>query len=154
MLTYKQAEESLEKLKEYLQEQGWVVAKSFDFKKTGCSWYAYKRLPEGTSNCNCNEREPSLCLYPWLLRISVAADAWCVSSEIELCATATPSPSLSYDDDYNQDWVNLKYYNIKPEDIPKKLPKITLALTQAWEAVWSVEASEAVSKNNRKMFKE
>ncbi len=150
LYTYEQAEQSLENLKEYLQEQGWTVTKSADFKKTSCSWYAYKRLPEGTSMCNCNEREPSLYLYPWVMKFHTDRTRWSTSTEIELVATATPSPSLPYDDDYNQDWVNLKYYNIKPEDIPKKLPKITRALTQAWEAVWSVEASEAVSQNKHK----
>lgn len=144
LFTYEQAQQSLENLKEYLQEQGWTVTKSADFKKTSCSWYAYKRLPEGTSMCNCNEREPSLCLYPWLISFGkgTSKEFYGTSCEVELCATATPSPSLPYDDDYNQDWVNLKYYSIKPEDIPKKLPKIALALTQAWEAVWSVEHEE------------
>lgn len=139
LFTYEQAQQSLENLKEYLREQGWTVSSTADFKRTSVEWYAYKRLPEGTSMCSCNDREPSLCLYPWLLSFdsNSSKKRYSTSCEVELCATATP---MDYsDEDNKQDWINFKYYSIKPEDIPKKLPKITRALTQAWEAVWSVE---------------
>ena len=142
LFTYEQAQESLENLKEYLKSQGWVIAKTEDFRNTHVDWYAYKRLPEGTSHCNCNDKEPTLCLYPWVLVFHTDRTRYSVSTEVELVATATPSPSIPYDDDYNQDWINFKYYNIRPEDIPKKLPKISRALTQAWEAVWIEEHSE------------
>lgn len=140
LFTYEQAQQSLENLKDYLQEQGWTISKTADFKRTSVEWYAYKRLPEGASHCNCNDREPSLCLYPWLVVFHTDRVRYSVSTEVELVATATPE---NYLDEYHyQDWVNLKYYNTRPEDIPKKLPKITRALSQAWEAVWSVEHEE------------
>lgn len=144
LFTYEQAQKSLENLKDYLQEQGWTFNSTIIVENTGCSWYAHKRLPEGTSMCNCNDKEPSLLIYPWLISFGkgTSKEFYGTSCEVELCATATPSPSIPYDDNYNQDWVNFKYYNIRPEDIPKKLPKITRALTQAWEAVWSVEHEE------------
>ena len=139
LFTYEQAQQSLENLKEYLQEQGWTISKTADFKRTSVEWYAYKGLPEGVSHCNCNDREPSLCLYPWLLSFD-SGKRFSTSCEVELVATATPE-NFS-DESHYQDWINLRYYNIRPEDIPKKLPKITRALTQAWEAVWSVEHEE------------
>ena len=141
LFTYEQAQQSLENLKDYLQEQGWVVSKTADFKRTSVEWYAWKRLPEGTSHCNCNDGEPSLCLYPWLLSFD-SGKRFSTSCEVELCATATATPADYSDEDSKQDWINFKYYSIKPEDIPKKLPKITRALSQAWEAVWSVEHEE------------
>lgn len=138
LFTYEQAQQSLENLKEYLQEQGWTISKTADFKRTSVEWYAWKRLPEGTSHCNCNDREPSLCLYPWLVEFNTDGTiCWSTSCEIELVATGTPGNY--WDENISDNWVNLKYYNIRPEDIPKKLPKITRALSQAWEAVWSVE---------------
>lgn len=139
LFTYEQAQQSLENLKEYLREQGWTVSRTADFKRTSVSWYAWKRLPEGTSHCNCNNREPVLCLYPWLLSFNYDT-RFSTSCEVESVATATPNNY--FDENHYQDWVNLRYYNIRPEDIPKKLPKITRALTQAWEAVWSVEHEE------------
>ena len=140
LFTYEQAQQSLENLKEYLQEQGWAVSPTYDSNRTSVEWYAYKRLPEGASHCNCNDKEPTLCLYPWMLVFHTDRVRYSVSTEVELVATATPENCL--DEYHYQDWVNLKYYNIRPEDIPKKLPKITRALTQAWEAVWSVEHEE------------
>lgn len=140
LFTYEQAQQSLENLKEYLQEQGWAVSSTADFKRTSVEWYAYKRLPEGTSHCNCNDKEPTLCLYPWMLVFHTDRVRYSASTEVELVATATPENCL--DEYHYQDWVNLRYYNIRPEDIPKKIHKITRALTQAWEAVWSVEHEE------------
>ena len=142
MLTLEQAEQSLDNLKQYLIEQGWEISSTMDFHRTSVEWYAYKRLPEGASHCNCNSREPSLFLYPWLLSFNsdFTNKRYATSCEVELCATATPADYS--DEDSKQDWINFKYYSIKPEDIHKKLPKITRALTQAWEAVWSVEHEE------------
>lgn len=140
LYTYEQAQQSLENLKEYLQEQGWVVFCTADFKKTSVNWYAHKNLSKGTSCCNCNDREPTLCLYPWMLVFHTDRTRYSTSCEVELVATATPENNLV--EFHYQDWVNLKYYNIRPEDIPKKLPKITRALTQAWEAVWIEEHEE------------
>lgn len=140
LYTYEKAQESLENLKDYLKSQGWVIAKTVDFKNTHVNWYAHKRLPECTSTCNCNGREPALCLYPWMLVFNTDKVRYSTSCEVELCATATPDNHMN--EAYTQDWVQLKYYSIKPEDIPKKLPKITEALTKAWEAIWIVEVQE------------
>lgn len=112
--------------------------KTSGFKATDVDWYACKRLPSTASACNCNGRPPSLCLHPWLTVWGADRAKYSTSLEVELCATGTPDNPL--DEFFNQDWVNLKYYSIKLEDIPNKLQKIEKALAAAWEAVWSEEA--------------
>lgn len=143
LYTCNQAKKSIENLKEYLQPKGWKVQK-MDFKNTHVDWYAYKRLPEDVQHCNCNGRAPSLILYPWLLTFGTDNTWYSTSCEVELCATGTPDDPL--DEFFQQDWVNLKYYSIKLEDIPNKLQKIEKSLTAAWEAVWLEEVKASKEK--------
>ncbi len=109
-------------LKKTLAANGFYFG--FDgLRDTGVDWYAWRRLPKA-ADCACNDKPPSLLVYPHHLHID--GQDW---YSTEFVITGEIESGL---------WVTSKIYSVKMDEAITRLPKIEATLTKVWNAAAGV----------------
>ena len=108
----------LDKFRELLVTAGWKISKVDNTHSlNSCNWYAWRRS-KAVTDCICNAKPPSLCVYPY----------WCVEpmrySSFEVVITGETATG----------WVQLKHYSHELSEIDT-IDSIEASLVLAWEAM-------------------
>ncbi len=112
---------NLNKLKEQLAREGWIVYPEPEHFQHGVSWYACYPLEDCMRLCASNCKRVQLVLKPY--RAKTGNTTW-ESCEIDLTA-AYPEP----------DWFKLCAYGLNPEQAARQWREIGMRLQRAWEVL-------------------
>jgi hypothetical protein len=106
----------------------WLTANDFNTgpnnlagQDNGCKWYAWRRLPADSRDCECNDKPPSLIVTPQLY---VIRDRQYMSAEVAVTGQLG-------------EWFQLKAHSVNVGELPAALPGIEAALVRAWNALES-----------------
>lgn len=104
-----------------LEAAGWKISRNHlgAGQWNECNWYAWRR-DDITPDCACNEKAPSLCVWPDASRIDGRLHS---SATLEICGLAG-----------TDDWLKLQVYTITPADFFERYPKARNRLAAAWHA--------------------
>jgi hypothetical protein len=117
---------AVQKLRVTLESQGFTTgANNLAGQHNDCRWYAWRRLPAGARDCDCNEKPPSLIVTPHLFSMR---DRQYASVEVSVTGQK------------DNPWFALKAYSIGVDELPESLPQIEAALLRAWNALHKEEA--------------
>ena len=105
-------------LKTELIGLGWIAENDALAGGRTPSWYAWRRIQ--TTDCECNDKPPSLCLFPW---------------EWDRAGNTSRSCELNITGERGGAWFSLKAYCISMDTAIENLPAIEGALIRAWEAI-------------------
>lgn len=112
--------EELEKLRADLALAGWRIERnSLNGRMNLVDWYAWHpKRPGDWPNCQCNNKPPSLCIYPYAFNHPKH-----VKVEVEVCGELA------------ERWYKLRSYGITAGEAMESLPKIIESLGAAWKVI-------------------
>lgn len=104
----------LQELKNQLLKLGWQIEAG---QHSGMAFYAWNKL-EDVPDCQSNDKPPCVCVEYYMTTGSDHED-W-RSCEVKLVG------------DLGGQWVSLRAYSIRPDEILEKLPRIVMTLERCW----------------------
>lgn len=116
--------EEIEKLRADLVLAGWRIERnSLNGRMNLVDWYAWHpKRPDDWPNCQCNNKPPSLCIYPYVFNLPQLEKTF-ANVEVEVCGEQAGR------------WYKLRSYSITAGEAIEVLPKITESLGAAWKAI-------------------
>lgn len=119
--------EAVGALCDWLQDNGFKVGTdNLAAQENECKWYAWRSLPAGARDCECNDKPPSLIVTPHLFTMR---DRQYTSVEVGITGQHAGT------------WFHLKAYSIGVDELPSQLPRIESALTSAWIALAAADGA-------------
>ena len=124
MLTSEATMNELEKLRADLVMAGWRIERnSLKNNLNLVDWYAWHpKRPGDWPNCQCNNKPPSLCIYPYAFNLP-QQEKTLANVEFEMCGELA---GRGY---------KLRAYSVPASEALDALPKITESLGAAWKAI-------------------
>lgn len=115
----------LDRLRKWLEDQGFRIAKEHTNKDNGCNWYAYRRsaLPARVCTGNPEKVGQQVVVQPFLLHNGPAPMTW---SSVEVSVRGACQDGV---------WFILKAYAIEQDELMQSLPSIERRLIAAWNAL-------------------
>jgi len=128
--------EEIEKLRTDLVLAGWRIERNNLDDTNLVDWYAWHpKRPDDWSDCQYNNKPPSLCIYPYAFNHPKHAKV-----EVEVCGELAGR------------WYRLRSYGITAGEAMAALPKAIEALGAAWKAIAALGTQESgvpMSKEGR-----
>ena len=128
--------DEIEKLRADLVLTGWRIERnSLNDRMNIADWYAWHpKRPSDWPNCQCNNKPPSLCIYPYAVNLQ-QQEKTLANVEVEVCGELAGR------------WYKLRTYSITAGEAMEALPSITVSLGAAWKAIAAqVEATVQIEK--------
>ena len=125
--------EEIEKLRADLVLAGWRIERNpLNDNLNLADWYAWHpKRPQDWPNCQCNNKQPSLCIYPYALNLPPQQEKIVANVEVEVCGELAGR------------WYKLRSYSITAGEAMEALPKITESLGAAWKAIAALDTQPA-----------
>jgi hypothetical protein len=129
---WKNTVDEIEKLRADLVLAGWRIERnSLNDRMNLVDWYAWHPMrPEDWPTCQCNDKPPSLCIYPHAFNLPQQEKTF-ANVEDEVCGELAGR------------WYKLRSYSITAGEAMAALPKITESLGAAWKAIAALDTQPA-----------
>jgi hypothetical protein len=124
----------LDDFRAQLEAAGWRIGRD-SLKAAGnvCNWYAWKRGGIDGPDCECNDKPPSLMVWPHLFD-----GAWADAHNVK----NTGSVTLEICGERGGQWLKFHVYSLTPAVFFDRLALASAQLTAAWRAAAEVTAEE------------
>lgn len=115
----------LDRLRKWLEDQGFRIAKDDPDLENDCNWYAYRRSELSARVCAGNPEKPGqqIVVHPFLLPLRPVDETW---GSVEVSVRGACQDGV---------WFYLKAYAITPDELIANLQSIEGRLIAAWNAL-------------------
>lgn len=111
----------LDDLRSQLEQAGWRIYQNhMNSKGNLCNWIACLSMPEGSRDCECNDKPPSYVVTPYHIFFDGHESA---SAQVDVTGEC------------GSEWFKLMAYSIQADRVMDRLPSVMRALAAAWQAV-------------------